>query len=147
MGRFAEKIAFNIVMILIFSVLCAMFLVLDSRADEFEDNQKKFIYTHDDRPDPFVPLLSSKGLVQEAGPSAREEMMNNVKKIKVNGILWDNVMPVVMINNKMRKEGDVVENLTIKKINVNGIILGYHDLTYEILLIKKKKMNDQGGVQ
>ncbi len=146
MGRFA-KITLNTVLILILNVFCVMFMAFDSEVKGIEVNEKKFIYTHDDRLDPFLPLLSSKGLAQKAGPSSGAEMMSHVSKIKVSGILWDEVMPVVMINNKMRKEGDVVENLTIKKINVNGVILGYHDLTYEILLIKKKEMYDQGGVQ
>ncbi len=147
MGRFAEKIKYLMGFFVILCAVYSIFLVSDSSAEKFEENQEKFIYEHDDRPDPFVPLLTSKGLVQESGPSIREEMMSNVGKIKVNGILWDEEMPIVMINNKMRKEGDVVENLKIKKININGIILGYHDLTYEILLIKKKKMDDQGGIQ
>lgn len=147
MGRFAEKIAMNTILILILSVFCAMFIVLDLKAAQFEQGHKQFIYTHDNRVDPFLPLLSSKGLVKETGSSAREEMMSCIGKIKVSGILWDEVMPVVMINDKMRKEGDIVENLTIKKISVNAIILEYHDLTHEILMIKKKKMSDQGGVQ
>ncbi|MCG2712856.1 MAG: hypothetical protein L6416_11120 [Candidatus Omnitrophica bacterium] len=147
MRRFAGKITFNTLLILILSLLCVMFLVLDSQAGEFKEEHEKFIYTADGRPDPLLPLLSSKGLVAETGLSIREEMMNFVSKINVNAILWDETMPIVMINKKMRKEGDVVENLIIQKINVNGVIFGYNDLAYEILMIKKKKMNDQGGVQ
>ena len=147
MGRFTEKIVLNTIVILIVSVLCVIFLVIDSEAEVFGEDSKKFIYTHDNRPDPFLPLLSSKGLVQETGSDINEEMMRRVSRIKVTGILWDEEMPIVMINNKMRKEGDIVESLTIKTININGIILGFHDLTHEILLIKKKKMYDQGGIQ
>ncbi|MFH1092688.1 MAG: hypothetical protein V1739_00875 [Candidatus Omnitrophota bacterium] len=147
MRRFAGRITINAILVLIISVFCTMLLVFDSQAEEFIEHKDKFIYTRDGRNDPFLPLLSAKGLVQETGPSTKEDMMQYVSKINVSGILWDETMPFVVINNKMRKEGDVVENLTIKKINVNGIILGYLDLTHEIILIKKKKMNDQGGVQ
>lgn len=145
MGRFSEKITLNTLLILMLCLMGVECLVHEVEAAEFQKNQEKFIYTHDGRPDPFVPLLTSKGLVQDIGPSTREAMMEHVNKIKVSGILWDESMPVVMINNKMRKEGDVVESLTIKKINVNGVIFAYHDQTYEIILIKKKKMDDQGG--
>ena len=54
---------------------------------------------------------------------------------------------MAIINSKMYKQGDVVESLTIKKINANDIILEYFDLTHEIVLIKKKKYYDQGGIQ
>ncbi len=145
MERFARKIKYIIGFFVSLCFINTVFFVSDSFADKFEENQEKFIYTNDNRPDPFLPLLTSKGVVQEAGPSIREEMMTHLGKIKVNGILWDEEMPIVMINNKMRKEGDIVENLTIKEINVNGVIFGYHDLTHEIVLIKKKKLYDQGG--
>lgn len=147
MGRFTKEIFFNSILVLCLSII----VIIPSRsglaAEQFDGNQKKFIYKQDDRPDPFIPLLSSKGLVKEMGPSTKEEMMNNIKLIKVSGIMWDDAQPIAMINKKMRKVGDVVEKLTIKKININGVVFGYHDQTHEIVLIKKKKMNDQGGIQ
>ena len=132
---------------LVVCLLIDLCLLESMAAEPFQQNQKKFIYTRDGRPDPFLRMLSSKGLVKEMGPSKREEMMKYIGQIKVNGILWDDAMPVVMINSKMKKEGEEIQNLTVKEINPNGVILGYHDLTYEILLIKKKDFDDQGGIK
>lgn len=147
MAGSTKKIVFNITFVLFLGMFSAVFMAPEIKAAEFAGNKDKFIYTADDRSDPFVPLLSSKGLIKEMGPSTREEMMNFMKNIKVSGIMWDETLPVVMMNKKMRKVGDIVENLTIKQININSVILEYKDQTHEIVLIKKKKMNDQGGIE
>ncbi|MCK4994159.1 MAG: hypothetical protein KAS13_03835 [Candidatus Omnitrophica bacterium] len=146
MGRNAANNLFNLTLILSLCLISSMFALVDSRAEESSGNQNEFIYSQDERVDPFIELLSSKGLKKEMGSSSREEMLVHLLKIKVSGIMWDETMPIAMINKKMRKEGDVVKNLTIKKINVNSVILEYCDQTHEIVLIKKKKMDDQGGI-
>lgn len=146
MGRNAANNSFNLTLILSLCLISSMFALVDSRAEESSGNQNEFIYSQDERVDPFIELLSSEGLKKEMGSSSREEMLVHLLKIKVSGIMWDETMPIAMINKKMRKEGDVVKNLTIKKINVNSVILEYCDQTHEIVLIKKKKMDDQGGI-
>ncbi len=146
MGRNAANNLFNLTLILSLCLISSMFALVDSRAEESSGNQNEFIYSQDERVDPFIELLSSEGLKKEMGSSSREEMLVHLLKIKVSGIMWDETMPIAMINKKMRKEGDVVKNLTIKKINVNSVILEYCDQTHEIVLIKKKKMDDQGGI-
>ncbi len=147
MGPKLKKILFITTIILFFAVTFIMVALPDLKANELAESTEKFIYTDDGRSDPFISLLSSEGLIKESGLSSNEEMSDYLKNLKVSGIMWDETMPVIMINKKMHKVGDVVEHLTIKEINVNSVILEYKTLTHEIVLIKKKKINDQGGIQ
>jgi len=135
---------------IILSVLAAsiffVFKPAQSKPDDLPGQEaQSFVYTSDNRPNPFVPLLNASGSEKEQGPSRNEEMDLLLKKVKVNGVFWDDKMPLVMINDKIHKQGDVVGNLKIKEIKIYSVVFSYYDLSAEIFLIKKQKYYDQGG--
>ncbi len=79
----------------------------DNSLLDFE-KQGNFVYKADGRPDPFVPLLNKEGMEKNSGLSKKEEIMDLINQLKINGVLWDAQQPIVMINNKVYKKGDVV---------------------------------------
>ena len=139
-----------IILILFTAVLLMLELSIAQEAakeGEMDFEIENFTYSSDDRTDPFIPLLLKEGLMkEEQGPDRKLEMMEKIKQIKVNGVLWDQRMPLVMIDNKIYKKGDILQTgLMVKDIQANSIIFGYYELAHEIFLIEKK--NDvQGGI-
>ncbi|MBU1043823.1 MAG: hypothetical protein KJ915_05430 [Candidatus Omnitrophica bacterium] len=103
-----------------------------------DESTEVFVYTRNERPDPFVSLINKSGDFKDNVPSAREEMMDLVQLIKVDGILWDSQMPLVMINKEIHKIGDIVNRLTVKEITAESVTFAYSDLTYTITIIEKK---------
>jgi hypothetical protein len=62
-------------------------------------------------------------------------------KIVVNGVLWDENQPLVMVNNKIYKQGDAIDGgLTIKSITADSVEFAYFELTYTVSLIDKQKL-------
>jgi len=51
-----------------------------------------------------------------------EEYLEN-KNIRLQGIVWDDTSPVVLIGNKMLHEGDAIEDVTIESIGRSEVIL------------------------
>lgn len=97
-----------------------------------------FVYNRDERRDPFVSLINKSGDYKDTVPNAKEEMMDLIKFISVGGIIWDDEMPLAMINNEIHKIGDIVNNLTITQITSESVTFGYADLTHTITIIEKK---------
>lgn len=132
-------------------ILTACFFLKSSQAQtpsgetEKDMQDDSFIYEDKNRPDPFVPLLDKTGSTPSAGPSLEDEMQLRLKRIKINGILWEEKDPLVMINNKIRRQGDVVEELVVKEISVNRVVFEFKGLTSKIDIIKQENQNEQGG--
>ena len=105
-----------------------------------------FVYDAQKRPDPFVPLLDNEGDIKYTELSHNDEFIRRIKKIEVNGVFWDEDMPLVMINNKILKQGDLIEGLTVITINEENVEFKFFDLTHTVSLIEKKKINGLGGI-
>lgn len=128
-----------LVNILLISVIACPVLLADVLNSD--DNANNFVYDDGGRPDPFLPLLDDRGNRPKLEPILKqEEFEQQIKKIVVNGILWDEAAPLVMINSKIKKQGDLVFNLKISKIKEDSVIIEYKDLTHEISL--KRKSNN-----
>jgi len=108
---------------------------------QLEDDmtEEKFIYPEQAMIDPFVSLLTTKGtLKSEEGPTLQEQFQERLRKIHVNGVLWDKDNPLVMINNEIYKPGDIISGVLVETITANGIMLKYKGLTKSISLIDEK---------
>ncbi|MBU1085960.1 MAG: hypothetical protein KKD05_00395 [Candidatus Omnitrophica bacterium] len=103
-----------------------------------DESSEVFVYTSDERRDPFISLITKSGDYKDNVPSTKEEMLDLIKLIKVDGILWDSEMPLVMINKEIHKIGDIINNLIIKKITTESVTFAYSDLTHTITIIEKK---------
>jgi len=131
--------------------ICVILLILGSGIGCFnnivfaqlqvEDNatEEKFIYPEQTMIDPFVSLLTTAGtLKSEEGPTLQEQFQERLRKIHVNGVLWDKDNPLVMINNEIHKPGDIIAGVLVETITANGIMLKYKGLTKSISLIDEK---------
>ncbi|MFH2138818.1 MAG: hypothetical protein ABII88_09935 [Candidatus Omnitrophota bacterium] len=100
---------------------------------------QSFVYTIKNERDPFIPLLDVQGTKPKLEPVLREEEFRKLlANITINGILWDEQMPLVMINNKIRKKGDNINGLFVMDIKEDSVVVGYQDLTQVISLVKKE---------
>lgn len=106
--------------------------------EEGSEATEVFVYNRDERRDPFVSLINKSGDYKDAVPNAKEEMMDLIKFINVGGIIWDDEMPLAMINNEIYKIGDIVNNLTITQITSESVTFGYADLIHTITIVEKK---------
>jgi hypothetical protein len=106
--------------------------------NKLDDEPEAFIYTSDGRRDPFVSLVNKTGDLAETVPNAKEQMMDLIKSINVDGILWDKEMPLAMINKEIHKIGDIINKLTVKEITPESVTFSYDDVTYTITIIEKK---------
>ncbi|MBU4305528.1 MAG: hypothetical protein KJ893_07930 [Candidatus Omnitrophica bacterium] len=129
------------IMIALLCCFCGNVLLYAQELPEPEENgEDRFIYDAGERPDPFVPLLNQSGKIKDAESSEMEELAKRLQMITVNGVLWDKEMPLLMINNKIYKKGDVTESgLLVSDISADSIVLGYGKLTREISLVEKRK--------
>lgn len=118
------------------------FFVIDAKAQQqvnsFDTDIEAFVYSRNDRRDPFALLISKSGDIKREVHTQNEGMMQFVKDIKVAGIIWDEEMPLAMINNEIYKIGDVINQLTVKNITTESVVFDYFDLTHTITIIEKK---------
>ncbi|MBI4845269.1 MAG: general secretion pathway protein GspB [Candidatus Omnitrophica bacterium] len=131
-------IAVLIVLIQICSVLAQ-----NSLDEEESISFEGFVYESEANRDPFFSLLDNSGVfMDEQGPKKEEILMERVQKVSVNGVIWDQDMPLVMINKKIYKKGDMIqEGLLVKEIRAESVTLGYEDLTHVISLVKRKNLD------
>jgi hypothetical protein len=111
---------------------------LSQAIDELDERAEVFVYERNDRRDPLISLIDKAGGVKESSQNKEAEMMESVATVKVGGILWDEDMPLAMINNDIHKIGDVVNRLTVKDITADSVTFGYEDLSHTITIIEKK---------
>ena len=115
--------------------------------EPFEKKKEKenFVYDSQEKSDPFIALFDKQGLKKMSEQVKEEELLNRIGRITVNGILWDEQNPLVMINGKIHKLGDYVEDLKIEDIDDNSVLFNYDGLVHKISIIKKLEADGQGG--
>ena len=83
--------------------------------------------------DPFA-LSRSSGAVEEV-----------VSEFTLSGIVWDESMPVAIINQKLMKTGDSVGSCQVKEIRRNSVSIACSDRTFDLQLFKPQ--NSAGDKQ
>jgi hypothetical protein len=78
--------------------------------------------------DPFQGYKEEK----ETAQVTPEAMVKPLPALTVQGIVWGGSMPQAIINNKVLKEGDVIDEVKITKINKEGIEVFYTGRPYVI---------------
>ncbi len=90
--------------------------------------------------DPFLPLLDAAGREKADSELVRSAEVNLPLNISLKGIIWSKTSPLVVINDKIFREGDLVfEGLILEKINPGSIILNNRGERIEIVVRKKEK--------
>jgi hypothetical protein len=94
--------------------------------------------------DPFAPEKVSPvaGLPTPEVPSSPKVLPS----LEVQGIIWGGDFPLGIINNKVVKIGDTIEDVQIMDINQSGVIVAFGDYTYNLPSPAQKQAQEhQGG--
>jgi len=94
--------------------------------------------------DPFKSALPKKGGVGD------EDLKGGPPALSVTGVLWGSKVPQAIINGKVVKAGDVIQNAEIIAIDKEGVTVRYGDQEYLIdspvaAAIQAKKPKDLKG--
>ncbi|MDP2940173.1 MAG: general secretion pathway protein GspB [Candidatus Omnitrophota bacterium] len=120
----------------IFLILFILFNMLIS-IGFCQDNELK---TRELKRDPFVKLIDPTGRIKTEAELIRPAEVILPLNIILKGIIWDKQKPLVIINDKVYKEGAVIfEGLILEKINPDNIILNDRGQKVKINLRKKEK--------
>jgi hypothetical protein len=80
-----------------------------------------FKYEQDRGSDPFALIIEEDGQAKagQAAPPAAKPLPNLV----VQGLIWGGAFPQAIINNKVVKEGDIIEGARLLKVEKAGVSL------------------------
>jgi hypothetical protein len=78
--------------------------------------------------DPFQGYKEEK----ETTAAAQEVLVKPLPALTIHGIVWGGSMPQAIINNQVLKEGDVINEVKITKINKEGVEVFYTGRPYVI---------------
>ncbi|MDD5432935.1 MAG: hypothetical protein PHO70_08155 [Candidatus Omnitrophica bacterium] len=140
-----KKNLIKIMFILIFNLICAGNLFAQ-KPDETSSRIEKLIKREEEKPlvvferpnivynsqgarDPF------KGLVQPEEASASSSFTTQERPLPaftIQGVIWGGVLPQVIMNNKVLKVGDIIEEAQIVSIDKEGVIVLFDGRQYNI---------------
>jgi len=111
----------------LFFFLSLTFPALSHEVNEDEDssdiNLQEFILEIGKYKDPFVPLI---GLKNYSAVSIKSKM-------KLEGILWSPVNPLVVINGEILGPGDEIEGAVVERIDRDRVFLSYNNKTFSLI--------------
>lgn len=94
-------------------------------------SESKTYAVSDNDPMVFVIKEKTKEKIKKEGP---------LPKISISGISWDAQNPMAIINGKLCKEGDMVADAEIVKIENKSVTFKWHSKTFTLKLIKKESI-------
>ncbi len=80
-------------------------------------------WTSIDLPDPFLNQSAKDATLKEVYIPVEEVKDIPLPPLVIQGLLWGGEFPQAIINNKVVKIGDTIEEARIVEINKNGVIL------------------------
>lgn len=85
-----------------------------------------FIYSDNDRRDPFVPLLTKDGKLNIGYGG-----VTSIDEVILEGILYDpKGGSIAIMNDRMLREHDRIGKIEVRKIEKNRVILWFNDKEY-----------------
>ena len=88
-----------------------------------EGNYQDYILEAEKYRDPFIPLLGGK---KYDGASIKQEM-------KLEGILWSFINPLVVINGEILGPGDEIGGAIIERIDKDRVFLRHNKKTFSLI--------------
>jgi hypothetical protein len=87
--------------------------------------------------DPLIPLIDENGKLRENFEKPSAENINT--NIVLTGISQINGVFYALLDGELLKEGDMIKELMIQKIQSDKVILSFKDKTFEIALEPEKE--------
>lgn len=116
----------NLKTILILIALIFLFaLEAYSQQQPTNDFRPKVIFNAEKFRDPFESYVSEKTTLQDESKQPVQEEVVEEPKLDVSGIIWGGKTPCAIINNKVLKEGDTLDDVKINKITKEGVKVLY----------------------
>jgi|GEM_PF-2050739 len=100
------------------------------KISEAKNRQHVFVYNTHGKRDPFIPLISeNKTIMAQAGWSF---ISSKLPELKIEGILFDGINSLAIINDKIVTIGDNINNCKIASITREEIVIRYMDKEYSV---------------
>ena len=128
MIKLNKLLKLNLLLILMIS---SVYIVFAEVKDEGVILRPVVEYSSGDLRDPFSNLFQLGRIKREQNIQVPQEgieqikVLPDLKKFKVQGVIWGGKFPQAIINNKIFKVGDLVEGFEIMNIEKKGISLGF----------------------
>ncbi len=111
----------------IYLVICCLLTIpLGAGGEEaggFDENYQDYILEIEKYRDPFIPLLGGKGY----------DEVSIKQKMKLEGILWSPINPLVVINGETLELGDEIAGAIIERIDKDRVFLRYNKKTFSLV--------------
>jgi len=94
-----------------------------------------FVYKAQEARDPFEPYVSEEDELQASRESASKTREQRIERtppdLKIQGVIWGGNFPQAIINNKVIKIGEVIEEANIKAIDKEGVTFIFEGREYK----------------
>lgn len=104
--------------------------VSTKKISEPKNRQHVFVYNTHGKRDPFIPLISENKTVM--APTGWSFISSKLPELKIEGVLFDNTKPLVIINDKIIAVGDDISNCKIVSITREEIVIKYMNKEYSV---------------
>ena len=104
--------------------------VLTKKISKVKNKQHVFVYNTHGKRDPFIPLISENKTIM--APTGWSFISSKLPELKIEGILFDETKPLVIINDKIVAAGDNISNCKITSITREEIVIRYMDKEYSV---------------
>jgi hypothetical protein len=84
-------------------------------------------YTAENLRDPFDPYVLPKQAPVILGVPVEGEELVPLPQLTIAGITWGSKFPQAIVNGKIVREGDVIEDARIVSISKDGVIISFHN--------------------
>lgn len=142
MKKYAKSVFYASLTLLIFSSFANVCFAVHQEFEAIRELQemeksepREFIeipeveYTADGMRNPFQGYIEQKEII-DVGAAGEEEM--TLPSFTVQGVVWGGV-PQAIVNDKIVKAGDMIDEAKIIEISKKGITVLYHDRRYNIM--------------
>lgn len=125
-----KKILFNLGFLFLVFIVSEFFYVYAQQGDAIP-NRPQLNYTSEDARDPFDTYLPG----QEKTNYDQEEYTSGSVQppsLTVQGLIWGGSIPQAIVNNKVVKVGDVIEEARIADITKEGVKVSYKGRNFNL---------------
>jgi hypothetical protein len=111
------------------SMLEALDKSMEAKGSDFKINRQIFDDEIFDKRDPFknllIPETDKTQPVKVDNKTSKDEMKKILSALTVQGVIWGGSLKQAIVNDKVVKQGDMINNARILEITKDGIIILY----------------------
>lgn len=111
--------------------IIALFLVRGTAAGQEQAAAEKIIvtsgfeYQAESLRDPFQTYIVNKPVSEQAGGGKAENVVAKLPELRIDALFWGARFPQAIINGKVVKEGETIEDARVTRIGKEGVTLTF----------------------